>query len=123
VQGLDVLRALVKTPAAVDAFFAEVGLAAGGNAVLDRHVDALVKDFSTLNDFEYRARDVVDRMALALQSALLIRHAPSFVSDAFCLSRLAPAAQHNYGALPWGVDAAAIIARGTAQTAAPGPAA
>jgi putative acyl-CoA dehydrogenase len=111
VQCLDVLRAVAKTPAVVDAFFAEVGLAAGGNARLDAHVDALVKDFGKLKDLGYRARDVVDRLALALQAALLIRHAPACVADAFCASRLAPSAAHGYGALPAGVDAPAIIAR------------
>ena len=38
VQCLDVLRALSKTPAVVDAFFAEVGQARGAHAALDRHV-------------------------------------------------------------------------------------
>ena len=89
VQCLDVLRALSKTPAVVDAFFAEVAKASGAHAALDRYVAALATGFqATCSDFEYRARDVVDRMALALQASLLVRHAPAFVSDAFCRSRL-----------------------------------
>ena len=64
-----------------------------------------------MDDFEYRARQVVDRMALALQASLLVRHAPGFVSDAFCASRLAAVGQHNLGTLPRGVDTAAILAR------------
>ena len=113
VQCLDVLRALSKTPAVVDAFFAEVGQARGAHAALDRHVADLAKDFNDLQDFEYRARDIVDRMALAMQAAILVRHAPSLVSDAFCRSRLEQLGHHNYGSLPRGVDVAAIIARAT----------
>ena len=113
VQCLDVLRAMQKTPSVVKAFFREVGKAKGGNAALDRHVAALQKEFMDLADLEYRARDVVDRMALVIQAALLVQHAPSFVSDAFCASRLEAQGHHNYGTLPRGVDCAAIIERAT----------
>ena len=113
VQCLDVLRALSKTPAVLEAFFIEVGKARGANAVLDRYVANLASDFKDLQDFEYRARDVVDRMALAIQASLLVRHAPAFISDAFCHSRLEQVGHHNYGTLPRGVDVAAIIARAT----------
>jgi putative acyl-CoA dehydrogenase len=113
VQCLDVLRALSKTPAVVEAFFAEVGQARGTHAALDTLVTDLARDLKDLGDFEYRARDVVDRMALALQASLLIRNAPAFVADAFCQSRLEQRGHHNYGTLPRGVDAAAIIARAT----------
>jgi putative acyl-CoA dehydrogenase len=113
VQCLDVLRALSKTPAVLDAFFVEVGKARGSHAALDRYVDQLANSLRDLQDFEYRARDVVDRMALAIQASLLVRHAPAFISDAFCQSRLEQQGHHNYGTLPRGVDVAAIIARAT----------
>ncbi len=116
VQCLDVLRALSKTPAVVDAFFAEVSQARGAQGLLDAHIAALATDLKDLRDFEYRARDVVDRMALALQASLLVRHAPAFVSDAFCQSRLGQVGQHNYGCLPRGIDASAIIARATPRS-------
>lgn len=113
VQCLDVLRAVQKTPAVVGAFFDEVAKARGASVALDRHVAALRKEFGDLSDLEYRARDVVDRMALALQAALLVQHAPAVVADAFCASRLAATGPHNYGALPRGVDCAAIVERAT----------
>ena len=116
VQCLDVLRAMTKTPAVVDAYFAEVRQARGAHAVLDRFVAALATDLSDLGDVEYRARDLVDRLALALQASLLVRHAPSFVSDAFCHSRLGQTGQHNYGTLPRGVDVTAIIERATPRS-------
>ncbi len=113
VQCLDVLRAMQKTPEVVGAFLREVGKAKGAHAALDRWVAALQKDLTDLADLEYRARDVVDRMALALQAALLAQHAPACVADAFCASRLARSGHHNYGALPRGVDCRAIIERAT----------
>ncbi len=113
VQCLDVLRAMGRTPAVVDAYFRELGQARGANAALDRYVAALRTAFADPADLEYRARDVVDRMALALQAALLVQHAPAAVSDAFCASRLADGGHRNYGTLPRGVDCAAIIERAT----------
>jgi putative acyl-CoA dehydrogenase len=119
VQCLDVLRAMQKSPAAVEAFFAEVAKARGASAVLDGYVVALMTDLHDPADIEYRARDIVDRMALALQAALLLQNAPSAVSDAFCSSRLEPAGHHNYGALPRGVDCGAIIERARPAAASP----
>ena len=116
VQCLDVLRAMAKTPAVVDAYFTEVRQARGAHAVLDRFVASIATDLSNLDDVEYRARDLVDRLALALQASLLVRHAPSLVSDAFCHSRLGQTGQHNYGTLPCGVNVAAIIERATPRS-------
>ena len=113
VQCLDVLRAMKKTPEVVDAFFREVGKAQGASAALDHWVGALRKEIDDLADIEYRARDVVDRMALAIQAALLLQHAPTHVAAAFCASRLAAGGHRNYGTLPRSVDCAAIIERAT----------
>jgi putative acyl-CoA dehydrogenase len=113
VQCLDVLRAIAKTPSVMEAFFHEVALAKGSCALLDQFVTRLASDCRDVADLEYRARNLVDRMALALQSSLLVRHAPAFISDAFCQSRLAQVAHHNDGTLPRGIDAAAIIQRAT----------
>ena len=113
IQCLDVLRAMSKTPEVVDAFFAELRLTLGQNTLLDQHVRDLGKEFADPTDLQYRARHVVERMALALQASLLVRGAPAFVADAFCASRLAPEGSFSYGALPRGVDVAAIIERAT----------
>ena len=113
IQCLDVLRAMGKTPEVVEAFFAELRHTQGQNSLLDQHVRSLGKEFADTADLQYRARHVVERMALALQASLLVRSAPAFVADAFCASRLAPQGSFNYGALPRGVDATAIIERAT----------
>jgi len=69
VQCLDVLRAMQKSPAVVGAFFDELGKARGGNTLLDRAVSALKAELADLADLEYRARQVVDRMALTSPTA------------------------------------------------------
>ena len=114
VQCLDVLRALQKSPDVVPAFLAELAKARGANATYDHYVDAFQREYlapGAQQDLAYRARDMVDRMALAIQAALLIQHAPAAVSDAFCASRLGARGHHQYGALPTGLDLAAILAR------------
>jgi putative acyl-CoA dehydrogenase len=113
VMALDVLRALSRTPEALTAFFAELDLAAGADARYDAFVDGLRDEFSGTGAIEHRARRVVEDMAKALQGSLLVRHAPPAVADAFCAARLDGDAGLNYGTLPAGVDAAAIVARHT----------
>jgi len=113
IQCLDVLRAMNRQPAVVDAFLDELGKARGGHAALDRSVAALQREFADPDEMEYRARRVVDAMALAIQGALLVQHAPPAVADAFCASRLGGTGDRQFGTLPRGVDCAAIIARAT----------
>ncbi|WP_372987664.1 acyl-CoA dehydrogenase family protein [Marinobacter sp.] len=113
VQCLDTLRAMQKEPDTLDAFFREAAEAKGTDARFDHFLAQLQNDFADISDFQYRARNLVDRMALALQASLLIRNAPSAVADAFCASRLASNGGMNYGNLPSGTDAAAIIKRAT----------
>ena len=103
-----------KTSEVVTAFFREVDKTKGANLALDEWVSSLRSDFGDLADIEYRARGLVDRMALAIQATLLLQHAPAYVVDAFCASRLAVAGGHrNYGTLPRGVNCPAIIERAT----------
>ncbi|WP_420473480.1 acyl-CoA dehydrogenase family protein [Noviherbaspirillum sp. ST9] len=112
VQCLDMLRAMQKDPGSLETYMAELQLAAGGNRHLDQYVALLAKEFADRADVEYRARAIVERMALALQGALLVRHGDQAVADGFCLSRLSGAASGLvYGNLPRGVDCAAIIKR------------
>jgi putative acyl-CoA dehydrogenase len=114
VQCLDVLRALQKTPEALDAFLAEVGEARGADRRLDAYLDALANDLAALRGdpeaAESGARHLVERMALAFQGALLARVAPPAVAGAFLAARLAGEGGRAFGALPAGVGADAIAA-------------
>jgi putative acyl-CoA dehydrogenase len=112
VQCLDVLRAMVKTPASVDVFFAEVEAGAGAEPRLDAFAKQLRSEIpGDLETIESRARRVVERMALALQASLLVRHGDPAVADAFCASRLSGDWGYAYGTLPAGADFGRIIDR------------
>jgi putative acyl-CoA dehydrogenase len=113
VMALDVLRALARSPEALEAFFAELDEATGAEHRFDTFVAALRQDFGHPADLEIRARRIVEKMALALQGSLLVRHAPAAVADAFCAARLAGDSGLQYGTLPAGTDCEAILARHT----------
>jgi putative acyl-CoA dehydrogenase len=117
VQCLDVLRAMRKDPHALEAFLAEVGSARGSDRRFDDYFSSLQAEFADLEDIEYRARGVVEKMALGLQASLLLRQAPAPVADAFCAARLGTGSGHTYGMLPRGLDCAAIIDRGRIEAA------
>jgi putative acyl-CoA dehydrogenase len=109
---LDVLRALVRNPASLQAFLGEVRTAAGADARLDAFVGRLERELAAEPEtLETRARRLVEAMALALQGSLLVRHGDPAVADAFCASRLDGDWGHAFGTLPPGVDARAIVER------------
>ncbi|MEU6461380.1 acyl-CoA dehydrogenase family protein [Streptomyces sp. NPDC046976] len=109
VNALDVLRALGREPGAADALFAELDLARGADARLDSAVAALKSELPRADQLS--ARRLVERMALALQASLLVRHAPRPVADAFCATRLAGDWGHSFGTLPPGTDLNTILDR------------
>ena len=107
---LDVLRALRRTPETLDAFLAECRAAEGADRRLDAWLRDLEPELRESDELERRARRLVERMGLALQASLLVRHGDSSVADAFCASRLADGGL-AYGTLPRGIDTAAIVDR------------
>ncbi|MGW4486268.1 acyl-CoA dehydrogenase family protein [Amycolatopsis sp. NPDC004368] len=111
VAALDALRAMARQPESMAAFFGEVELAAGADSRLDDAVDRVKKELSDPADLEFRARRVVESMALVLQGSLLVRHGDRAVADAFCASRFAGDWGIAFGTLPAGTDTAAIIER------------
>jgi putative acyl-CoA dehydrogenase len=111
VMCLDVLRALQRTPEALAVYRAEVGLAKGADSRLDHCLVELEAELADPTESEARARRLTERLVLALQGALLVRHAPAAVADAFCASRLARDWGGAFGTLPRGIDLAAIVER------------
>jgi putative acyl-CoA dehydrogenase len=123
VMCLDVLRAFGKSPAAAEALAAELALAGQGGAGADSdagavardtyrgYAQALLADLSGAQTDEYGARRLAERIVLAVQAGLLLRHAPGYVGAAFVASRLARDPGGAYGRLPAGVDCAAIMER------------
>ncbi|HKI91331.1 MAG TPA: acyl-CoA dehydrogenase family protein, partial [Gaiellaceae bacterium] len=108
---LDVLRSLRRAPETGEVLLDEIRVAGEPRAT------ALAERALAEAD-ESSARIAVERLALALQASLLVRHAPPAVADAFCGTRLAGEGALAYGTLPAGVDAAAIVERHRPRAAA-----
>jgi putative acyl-CoA dehydrogenase len=108
---LDVLRALRKAPEVVEAVAAELDAAKGAHRAYDRFRAALQERLADAAGDEAGARRLTQDLALAIQASLLARHAPSFVADAFCRSRLEGDAGGAFGALTPDTPFDALIAR------------
>ena len=113
VIALDVLRAITREPDSLTALLTEIETATGADSRFDRYVADLHAELAQLGDGDpqARARRLTERLALALQGSLLLRHSIDAVADAFCGSRLAGAGGLMFGALPEGVDAKPILER------------
>src|ERR1700722_377157 len=111
VAALDVVRDLARSPSSVSALLDELILAAGADQRLDDAIDRLRKELA--DPAEQHARRLAEAVALCLQGALLVRHAPAAVADAFCASRLGGDWGNAYGTLPASLDFASIIERVT----------
>lgn len=116
VIALDVLRVLAREPEAFEAFFAEVGEAAGESPVFDAALAAarsLVRELSATDaaGAAFLARELTERLALVLQGSLMLRYSPGGVADAYVRTRLGDEGGRQYGVLPRGADVAGILAR------------
>jgi putative acyl-CoA dehydrogenase len=110
INALDVLRILEKQPDAVEAFLIEIAPAMGEPRVA-QSVRALQRDLADIGELEWRARSIVERMALIWQSALLLEHSPNYVSDGFITSRLNGEGGRTFGTLPIKTALRAIVER------------
>ena len=78
---------------------------------MDRAIDALKREFTDSGQLEYRARRIVDQLALTMQGSLLLRHGNDRVAEAFITSRLGATGQRNYGTLGPGADVDTLVER------------
>ena len=126
VTALDLLRGLQRQHGAADALTAELGLAAGGDPRLDAAVSGLsrtLRDLATRAgpEAQFAARRLAGAITVTLQAALLVRHAPGPVADAFCASRLGSGPGREalagpgvpFGTLPGGLPVVDILGRAT----------
>ncbi|SIN89953.1 putative acyl-CoA dehydrogenase [Agromyces cerinus subsp. cerinus] len=116
VIALDVLRVLSRAPEAFEAFFGEVGSAAGESHVFDAALEgvrSLVREMTSTDAAggASLARELTERLALVLQGSLMLRYSPGSVADAFVRTRLGDEGGRQYGVLPRGTDVAGILAR------------
>ena len=115
IQCLDVLRAATREPASRDALYAELDQARGGHPALDAEIARLKTEFApdsaAADTLELRSRFLVERLALALQAAILVRAGNRTVSDPFCESRLGSSHGAAFGTLTAHVPMKALIDR------------
>jgi putative acyl-CoA dehydrogenase len=106
VNALDLLRILAREPASLEAWRAEV-------SGVDDRIDAGRKEVEAelAHADERGARRLTERMAVLLSGALLVRHAPAAVADAYVASRVDGGGGYAFGTLPRGVDVDAILDR------------
>jgi putative acyl-CoA dehydrogenase len=123
VTALDVLRALTRSPGSADALLAEIDLAAAGDRRLDQAAAQLRRELKEAaamepREAQYLARRLAGLIAVTLQAALLVRHAPAGVADAFCASRTGPGVAAGpaapFGTLPGGLDTGQALERARA---------
>ena len=111
IQCLDVLRALAREPEAGRAVLDELRRSHGRVPALDaRIVELELALEGSARIEESQARRWVERLALALQAAVLLE-ADSPCAEAFCRSRLDGAHGLAFGTLPGDVDFGAILQR------------
>lgn len=108
---LDVLRALRKSPEVLEAIWAELAQARGVHPAYDRFCAALQPRLADAATLEPAARRLTQDLALAIQASLLARHAPPFVAEAFCGSRLQGEPGGTFGTLPASAPFDALLER------------
>ena len=111
IMGLDVLRAISREPNTIDFLLAEVEKGRDNHPNLDKAIMELRLELTESDLGESKMRRIAEMMALTLQGTLLSIHAPKYVSEAFCLSRLGGRYTGSFGTLPDSCDLENIIAR------------
>ncbi len=112
VQCLDLLRAVGKTPGAVDALRAELREAAGGHSAYDGHLQRIESALDDNLDNPAAARHHADMIARGLQAKLLLTGDHPWLGEVFCQTRLA--SDHfspYYGGFKGNIDTRAILDR------------
>jgi len=109
VMCLDVLRALIKEPLTVEALMAEFQSTAGSDRRLDTYVEKMSARLSAAADNKYAARDLTEKLALALEASLMVRYSTPAMAEAFIASRLAGQHGHAFGTLPEEMDVKEIL--------------
>ena len=110
IQCLDVLRALAREPEAGAALIRELSRSSGQQPAYDaalRQVQVLMH--AQAGELEFRARWLVERLALLLQAQLLIEHAHPSVARIFCRSRLDGESGRALGTLPVDAPVASLL--------------
>src|SRR6476646_146224 len=109
VMCLDVLRALTKDPATVEALLAELKTTAGADERLDAYVQNIGARLAAAAGDHAGARILTEKLALALQASLMVRYSTPAMAEAFIASRLAGQHGQAFGTLPEEVNVKEIL--------------
>ena len=110
---LDVLRTLEREPVAVEALLAEVRSRTRRRPAARSLRGAIAGATSaTAPSAKCGRAGSTIRMAVVLQAALLVRHGPPSIAEAFCASRLDDDWGGTFGTLPTGLALDEIIGYG-----------
>jgi putative acyl-CoA dehydrogenase len=104
VMCLDVLRVLHRAPETLRAVLEEIEETGGQDSRLKAALDRIEALLAAAARDQAAARPLVEALVTAQAGALLLAHAPAFVSDAYLSSRLAGNASQTYGAQQGAVD-------------------
>jgi putative acyl-CoA dehydrogenase len=117
VMCLDVLRAITREGASFEALMEDLESVCSQNSRLKQECLKIKNVILNSSDLEATSRGWVQQLVLLVQAALLLRHSPHFVSDAFIASRFDSQWGRVYGVLPSTVDQGAILQRARGQIA------
>ncbi len=111
---LDVFRAADRDPECLEALFDDIFEGAAGNNTLLQAATQTREEFANPGNREFRARRLVERLALLWQASLLARSAPAAVSDLFIASRVVQGHGPMFGRLDDSKGVGEIIERALA---------
>jgi putative acyl-CoA dehydrogenase len=111
VMCLDVLRVLQREPRTLEVLEELLAREAGEDPRYRQFTAALMADLRSDAVSELRARELTQRIALAVQAALLMAGGAAASGEAFLASRLSTGAPAAFGTLPPGTDHEALLTR------------
>jgi putative acyl-CoA dehydrogenase len=111
VIALDLVRTITRDPTSLAAIHQELDKARGAARSFDRRRDHMLETLVRVRSDESLARRAAHELAELVAAAILIRHAPAAVSDAFCETRLAGETEMPYGAGATSVGLSVLLER------------
>lgn len=109
VQCLDVLRAINKNRDCLDVMVNEIEAGLGVEQLYDQFCNSLKNELLRYLNDEHLARALVEKLALALQTSLMLRHGFPPSAERFCRTYLSESSHIMYGAGTYNHDVAAVL--------------
>ena len=108
---LDILRTIQKEPEALQKFVVELEKGKGIDSLLDRAIDNVKDVFSDTEDIAFRARYLVEQLAMVFQGSLLAQFGTPDIFEAFVQTRIFRGGGQAYGTFPKRLGTESILNR------------